>query len=307
MENFSLTLGGDVYWEDGSSDAVLGPPYDLPTSFDLDRVVGGPFAEVQWQSDLGFALTTSLRADFPDSASAEITPRVSARYRLPRIDVLLAGSWGEGFKLPAFYSLAAPVVGNPGLDAEHSQGWDISLSRSFWGDRIEGRLGYFQNKVKDLIHFDPGEPGPPPVLPRLVNRSKVTSKGVEVEFSAKAFDSLELEGQLTYTKTNIVNSSENLLNRPRWRGGWTASWTPVESVVVRVAALAVGKVKDSSIPTGNRTLDPWVRVDLSASWRPREHLTLYLEVDNLFDADYQEALGFGAPGVRPRVGAQWRL
>ncbi len=80
-----------------------------------------------------------------------------------------------------------------------------------------------------------------------------------------------------------------------------------ESVVVRVAALIVGKVKDSSFPTGNQTLDSWVRVDLSASWSPREHLRFYLEIDNLFDADYEEALGFPAPGVRPRAGVQWRL
>ncbi len=61
------------------------------------------------------------------------------------------------------------------------------------------------------------------------------------------------------------------------------------------------------MPTGATTLDSWTRVDLSASWRPFEHLTVYLEIDNLLDAKYEEAVGFRAPAIRPRAGVRWRL
>ena len=37
------------------------------------------------------------------------------------------GSWGEGFKLPSFFALASPLVGNPGLVPEKSNGWDVGL------------------------------------------------------------------------------------------------------------------------------------------------------------------------------------
>jgi len=84
-------------------------------------------------------------------------------------------------------------------------------------------------------------------------------------------------------------------------------WTPVESVTIRASALIVGSVKDSSEPTGNVTLDPWGRVDLSASWRVREHVSLYLEIDNLFDSNYEEAIGFRASGIRPRAGVRARF
>ncbi len=42
LKGLSLTAGGDVYWEDGSSHGQLfpGTPSAIPTSFDLDRVVG---------------------------------------------------------------------------------------------------------------------------------------------------------------------------------------------------------------------------------------------------------------------------
>ncbi len=78
-------------------------------------------------------------------------------------------------------------------------------------------------------------------------------------------------------------------------------------MTVRAAALIVGAVKDWSVPTGDVTLDPWGRVDLSASWRFRKRVELYLEIDNLFDANYEEVIGFRAPGIRPRAGVRARF
>ena len=57
---------------------------------------------------------------------------MSARYRIPLIDAMLSGSWGRGFKLPSFFALASPVVGNPALVAETSHGWDLGFERGFW-------------------------------------------------------------------------------------------------------------------------------------------------------------------------------
>jgi outer membrane cobalamin receptor len=304
-KGLSLTAGGDVYWEDGSSNGRLvstDPPFTAPTNFDLDRVVGGPFAELHWRGDCGLVVYGGVRADFSDEFSSEVTPRVSAEYPIPVVDFVLKGSWGEGFKLPAFYSLANPVVGNPDLVAERSKGWDLALSRSFWKGRIEGRIAYFEIDVKNLIdfvfEFDP-EP-----RPLLVNRSRVVSRGFEFQLSARLFDSLDFDGNLTFTDTDIRHTSDDLLSRPRWRGALTFVWTPIESVTLRASALIVGSVKDASVPTGraNVTLDPWGRVDLSASWRVRKNLSLYLEIDNVFDSNYEEVVGFRAPGIRPRAG-----
>ncbi len=304
IEGLSITGGGDVYWEDGTSvgkPIFEGTPFETPTNFALDRVVGGPFAEFNWRSRFGLVLYGGVRVDFPDDSSSEVTPRVGAEYSIPVVDLLLKGSWGEGFKLPAFYALAGAVVGNPNLVAERSKGWDLALSRSFWKDRVDGRIAYFEIEVKDLIDF---VPGPPPLL---INRSKVVSRGFEFELSARMLDSLDFNGNLTFTDTDIRNTSDDLLNRPRWQGSVTLVWRPIEDVTIRAAALIVGAVKDSSVPTGNVTLDPWGRVDLSASWRVRKHINLYFKIDNLFDANYEEAVGFRAPGIRPRAGVRARF
>ncbi|MEE9206744.1 MAG: TonB-dependent receptor, partial [Gemmatimonadota bacterium] len=110
-----------------------------------------------------------------------------------------------------------------------------------------------------------------------------------------------------YTDADILNSSDDLLNRPPWRASVAALWTPRPAVTLRAVLLYVGNVKDSSVPTAQRTLDSWVRVDLAAFWRVLDDLTLYVQVDNLFDNEYREAIGFPSQGVRPRAGISWRL
>jgi outer membrane receptor protein involved in Fe transport len=197
--------------------------------------------------------------------------------------------------------LAHPVVGNPDLDPERSEGFDVSVGRSFWGGRIAARATYFDIEVKDLIDFDPG---PPPLL---VNRSKIESHGFEMELRADPFPWLGFTGSVTHTVTDIKESSADLLNRPRWQGNLSLVWNPFPAVTLRTVALFVGPVKDSSIPTGPDTLDSWTRVDFSTVWRLDEHLSVFLEIDNLLDADYEEAIGFPASGIRPRAGVQWRI
>jgi outer membrane cobalamin receptor len=302
-ESLTLSAGGDVSWDHGSSAGELFPDESFaePTGYQLDRLVGGPFVEGRWTCACGLSLQAGLRADFSDEERSELSPRVSASYRLPVVGGVLKGSYGHGFKLPSFFALASPVVGNPGLEPERSRGFDVGLSRSFWGERVQARATYFRIDVENLIDFEAGPP------PRLVNRSEVLSHGVELELALRPHVSIELRGNLTHTATDVRGSRAELLNRPRWRADLVALWLPREDVTLRAATLFVGDVRDSSVPTGPRRLDSWIRVDVSALWRLREWLTLYLQIDNLLVARYQEAIGFPAVGIRPRLGAELRL
>ena len=73
---------------------------------------------------------------------------------------------------------------------------------------------------------------------------------------------------------------------------------------LQFSLLYVGEVPDSSIPTGDRVLDDYIRADLVALWRAGDKWRYMFAIDNLFDADYEEAVGFPAPGIRLRFGAR---
>src|SRR5215510_532999 len=58
----------------------------------------------------------------------------------------------------------------------------------------------------------------------------------------------------------------------------------------------------ASALTRARTLDAYARVDLAVNWTLTRHCQVFVAVDNLFDAAYEEFIGFPAPGVSPHAG-----
>jgi outer membrane receptor protein involved in Fe transport len=66
--------------------------------------------------------------------------------------------------------------------------------------------------------------------------------------------------------------------------------------------MTVGRVFDSSVPTGDISLSDWWRTDLAFRYQIRRDLTLTAAVDNLFAARYEKAVGFRSRGVCVRTG-----
>ena len=82
-----------------------------------------------------------------------------------------------------------------------------------------------------------------------------------------------------------------------------------ESLGLGIRVLFVGEVSDSSNPTGLQqvTLDGYERFDLTLEWHAHPRASFFVAVDNLFDQEYQEAVGFPAVGIYPRVGTKLRF
>jgi len=301
LDALEVTLGGDVYWEEGQTDTTyLFPGFQLPGQFDLHRRVAGFFAEAWYQLPLGLGISGSIRGDFPDDDETEWSPAVGATLEIPKTPLTIYGSWSEGFKLPSFFALANALVGNPNLKSEHSRGWEAGLRAELWGGRLESKLGYFDIRVDDLIDFDP-------ITFMLVNRTSVVSRGVELEIEAVLTERIRVGGSASYNPTDIRDSSDDLPRRPRWKGELHASASPLENVDVGARVVFVGDSTDYSVPTGDRTLNDYAKVDLTASWQIHEGITLLLVVENLLDSHFEEAIGFPDVGIYPRLGVRYRF
>ncbi len=82
------------------------------------------------------------------------------------------------------------------------------------------------------------------------------------------------------------------------------SASPIESVELGARVLFVGDSSGFAIPTGDRTLNDYTKVNVTASWKVHDHVTLLLVVENLLDSDFEEAIGFPTVGIYPRLGAK---
>jgi outer membrane cobalamin receptor len=271
----------------------------LGGKFKLTRYTSSPFFAARAAWPFGLTLEAGVRADFPTGFATEVSPRVGAAYKFAATGTTVKTNWGEGFHLPSFFALGNPIVGNANLKPETSRNFDIGVSQSLWTNKIEIGVTYFENRFRNLIDFDAGPP------PQLVNRSNVIARGVEAELHFKPIDSLSFRSQFTYTHTDIEDSAEELRRRPRWRAGMDARWQARPDLTFNLGIFYVGTTLDSSIPTGDRNLSPYTRVDLASVWSVTPNLKLSLAIDNLFDRKYEEAIGFRAASIRPRVSLRY--
>jgi iron complex outermembrane receptor protein/vitamin B12 transporter len=305
FDELAVTVGGDIYQEDGKSRGDLDfGAFTLPggADFDLDRLVGATFIETQLATNFGLVAQAGLRVDIPEGRSEEFLPRVGAAYTYEDFGTTVQASWGQGFKLPSFFALANPIAGNDGLIPERSKGLDVSIAQELFGQRLHARATYFDIEVDNLIDFNPDSF-------RLENLSSSESRGTEIEIGILPFTDFDLRGHVTYVSASGESDDgrSRLRNRPRWRGGFAATWQLHETLSARLVGLFVGDVISTSAVTGDVRLSGYQRFDLALDWSPRDWATISLAIDNLADEEYEEAVGFPAVSVRPRAGIRLTL
>jgi outer membrane cobalamin receptor len=295
------TAGVDYQRESGESDGyvIFAPGLRLPNSFTLERDIVGIFAEGRAQVTEALLLQASARHDEPDEVSGESTGRVGAVWSPNGGITRVRANWGTGFKLPSFFALGSPLVGEPALRPEQSDSVELGVIQRL-GELGGISLTLFDNDYEDLIDFDPD-------TFRNVNRDEVTTRGVEVDGWWDLSPTLTLRGHATWTDIDVKGSDRELLQRPDWRGGAMLRWAPRDGWLLDLDWLYVGEVLDNSLPTGLAALERYHRVDLNVGWQVTARLRLALAVDNLLDAEYAEAIGFPAAGLRPRLSVRYRF
>jgi vitamin B12 transporter len=299
-DELAATVGIDYYDEDGVSDGYVefAPGFNVPAGFNFDRNVTGVFAELHYKSEVGATVLASIRRDDPNAESSETTSRIGFIYKFGAGRTSLQGNWGQGFALPGFFSLASPLVGNPNLRPETSTSMDLGISHWSADGRIGSTLTFFRNEFNDLIDFDS-------TVFQMVNRDRLDVDGLELQLTLKLNEELQLQAHVTYLDMELRNSDVPLRQRPDWRGGLTMQWSPTAAWLIDASWLSVGKTFDSSIPTGDMYLDAYNRVDVAATYRFSDQVNLILSIDNLLDEDFEQAIGFPAPGTRARLGLRF--
>ena len=302
-ETVSLAYGVDWLREEGVSDGSLdfGGGFVLPTSFALTRTSWAPFAEMRFNSSFGLSSQLGVRVDKPDGDSSVTSPRLRVAYAVSDTGLTIAGAWGKAYKLPSLYALGHPLVGNPDLKPERGESHELELSQNLLAGRAHFSATWFDGAFRNAIDFDSGPP------PMLVNRNRVDSSGVELAGSLGIGERWQLDASVTHMKNRIAGTDGELRNRPDWRAGASAHWTPLSTLRFSAAATYVGSAFDSSIATGDVRLDAYTRVDVSAVWQVTPRLETYLAIDNLTGETYEEFVGNEARGVLPRAGVKFSL
>lgn len=289
-----LGFGAEVDFENGKSDAeiALPPPFD-DGSFTIDRYIGGAFVELLAEHG-PFLFELGARADLPEGFDPELSPRAGIRFQLPNRTTRLHVSLGRAFKLPSFFALSNPIVGNPDLDPEIVVGADVGVDHAFRAAGIDVSLGLFYNRFEDLVDFDFGT---------LMNvNESIESRGVEAAVTWKPLDALDLRANATHQNLDREDSSEPVRQRPEWYGGLRVTWRIAEPARLEFDGQWVSERDDEQIPTGPGTVAGYQVYGTAFSYAFARQWELRARLDNLVDRDYETFIGFPGAGRSFLVG-----
>ncbi|RZA01814.1 MAG: TonB-dependent receptor, partial [Moraxellaceae bacterium] len=299
---FWANLGLENRKEEGDSRGYLDFGFLLPTDFALNRTTDSGFVDVNAQVTENLLLQGSIRNDKTDGFGSTTSAKMGARFQLSDA-ITLRANVGDGYKLPSFFALGHPLVGNPNLDAEQVDSWDAGVEWQLTNQLSTG-VDYFENTFRDPIDFDAE-------TFTNVNREEVKTGGVEWQAQWHSVDnSLSLRGHATYTDIDVKDSASVLTGRPQWRAGVAFAWQINDQWNTSLDYQQVSEQFATSQHTGEATLhklDAYQRLDGNIFWTINNSLRMNFSVENLFDSSATTAVGFPAPGLLWRVGLRWNM
>lgn len=221
-------------------------------------------------------------------------------------------SAGTGIRPPDAFEIA--FTDNPALQPERSRSFEIGVSQALIRDALSADATVFFNRYDDLI-VAVGRSLRDASRYRTDNISNARARGLELSIAGRGPVGLDARVAYTFLDSAILaddggigdapspfKPGDALLRRPRHQ-------ITVDLAVVRRRANAYvrfngrGHVLDvdpSFGSFGGLLMAPgFFAADLGAALRVTSHFELYGHVTNLFDRNYEEALGYPA---MPRTG-----
>jgi vitamin B12 transporter len=233
-------------------------------------------------------------------------------------DLRLRASVGEGFKAPTLFQLFSDF-GNEALRPERSTSFDLGLAlgeRTMTSRRFYGAVTAFRRDAEDQIEFASCFGSAAPLCATRPfgyydNIGRVRAQGFEVELGARPSDRWTTRAVYAYVDAEnrtpgSAYRGNPLARRPHHALTASVDWqTPLAGLTL---GGDVRLVSDSFENASNTVpLDGYAVATLRASLPVGEKVELFGRIENLTDAEYQTAAGYGTPGRGAFVGARARF
>jgi outer membrane receptor protein involved in Fe transport len=229
----------------------------------------------------------------------------------------IRGGAGTGIKPPTAFDIA--FTDNPGLKPERSRSVDIGLEHALMRSTIVADVTWFANRYDDLI-IVVGSSMSGASRFQTDNIANARSRGIETGVRWQPSAAIAVRGSWTRLSTSVLavdqvpgeapppfSVGDPLIRRPRQQGSLEVGWTATRgSAFFSVNGRGRMLDLDPSFGAFGGLFDApgYATVAAGGSWRLVRGIDLTARISNLFDREYEEALGFPALGRSVIVGVR---
>jgi vitamin B12 transporter len=286
------------------------------------------FLDARWLPISRLTLSAGVRAEDNTTFGTRVVPRAGAVLALRYGtgfwgDTRARFSYGQGLKEPSLdqsFGSDPCFPGNNTLKPERSRTIDAGIDQFLDSDKLRLSATYFDNRFRDMVSFAFDfitTPACPFGTGTFFNTDLARARGVNFSGDFRPRRWLSVKGAYSFDDSRVLQApnafasvelpGNHLLRRPVNSGslilnagfrGWTLSLTGYFS----------GVRTDSDFLGFGITRNPgYARFDIAGSYNIGRGISLYARGTNLFDKQYQDAIGFPALGRDVRVGMNYRF
>lgn len=240
----------------------------------------------------GLSVTGGVRHDDHSQFGGATTLGANANYSPNDGATNVRLSYGEGFKAPSLYQLYDAFSGNAALRPERSKSYDIGVDQSLADGRALMSLTAFLRDTTDQINY-----GNATFTYGNIDRTR--AKGIEATLALRPVDALNVTASYSYIDAHDrsgrpVFDGKRLPRRAEHAVSLSADYDWSFGLSTGATVTMVGDSFDDA--ANSVRLDGYALAGVRASMPIGQNLELYGRIDNLFDADYATAAGFGTYG-----------
>ncbi len=250
-------------------------------------------------------LSFGVRNDHHEEFGDHTTGKAGISYTFQATETTLYTNYGTSFKAPTFFNLYDPRYGNPNLDPEEGKTYEFGIRQSLFQKRLNIECAYWHTKLDDVIAFVYGINPDPTIVGMYDNRDKATSKGVETTLSFMLTDSLTFRANYTYCDSKSEKDGETFRTVQIARNKFNLDLSyDIDKFHFNIHGYYSGPRLRWK---GDKEMDSYFRTDVAARADVTEHWSVYGRVENVFDEDIVEGLGYEQPGVYAVAGLEWKF
>jgi len=250
-------------------------------------------------------LSAGIRQDDNDDFGKHTSERLSLAY-LQNFgkgnSIKYRTSYGTGFRAPSISeiaynnsSFAFGEAADTVLEEETSEGYDIGIDISLFNGAMLS-VTYFDQVIENEIFFDLDA-----FSGYLQETGETESTGVELSADLPLSLSWQLYGNYTYNDTKDRNGDPRL-RRPRHLANFGVEYFGLNNQLTLTTNL---RLSNDAVDSGEVELDDYTVVDISAKYDITNQLSLFMNVKNLFDREYQEVNNFNSAARAGYLGARY--
>ena len=305
-----LIFGSDIILEQ-SDISIYRNIYD-----DFKQVTGGFFVQNRIQLSERLLLGLGLRFDYRNvdrgdefsyKSFSDVSPKINLTFKRDTFS-----TWNfalsKGFRSPSLSELflqyesdyGLNTQGNPNLEPEQLYGLDISFDRTN-KTNLTYSVSTFYYNYKDMIDFVYGLP----VI--ALNRSDISSNGLETNISYKINPNLNLDLGYTFLRVDDINNVDPILYRPKHK--FISSIKHKSKNISNIISMRYQSKQDyqnflsdereyegSEIKFPIEQLDSLILFNYVGTYELNNNHKVSLKISNLFDKQYELIQDFPMPG-----------